>query len=405
MAAHWSIGSPDPESSSFSATRASVSLGGMPTQETPSPPPRRALSGLDRLLADEQTLSRLTERQVGLLTNHASTAADDVPGSLALARRLSAAGGIPLRLFTPEHGMHLSAGAGEPVAHGTDPLTGLPVQSLYAGGGLNDNATFDGIDTLVIDLRDVGVRCYTYAATAARAARTALEQHIEVIVCDRTNPLGPGAEGPRPEESRRSLLAYFDVPFVHGHTIAELVSRTVAPAITDAPFLVYPTDIVLTADLGWTPPSPALSHPNAVANYAGLVLLEATNISEGRGSSQSFRSISAPGLDTDLLAGAMSNWNTGFRGVPTVVTHMRGDQAGQTLPGVAIWPRTGHRLYPLALGVHLLAWLRDNYRDFAWLPGPDGTPGGAIDNLFAHADLRESLNSGASAQDIIASWR
>lgn len=350
-------------------------------------------------------MDRLSERQVGFLTNHASTTADGVPGSLALNRRLSAAGGAPLLLFTPEHGMHLSAGAGEPVAHGTDPLTGLPVQSLYASGGLDDHAAFDGIDTLVIDLRDVGVRCYTYAATAARAAQKALEQHIEVIVCDRANPLGPGAEGPRPEHSRRSLLAYFDVPFVHGHTIAELVSRAVAPAVNDAPYLVYPTDIVLTADLGWTPPSPALAHPNAVANYAGLVLLEATNISEGRGSSQSFCSVSAADLDTASLATAISEWNTGFRGKPGMVTPMRGDHAGQPLPGVAIWPRTGTRLHPLAFGVHLLAWLRDYHPDFAWLPGPDGTPGGAIDNLFARSDLRESLNSGASAQDIIAGWR
>lgn len=367
--------------------------------------PRRALSGLDRLLADAETLSRLAHRQVGFLTNHASTTIDAIPGSRALNQTLKDAGGAPLQLFTPEHGMQLSAGAGEPVGHGLDPLTGLHVQSLYADGGLHDNTTFEDIDTLVIDLRDVGVRCYTYAATAARAARKALEQHVEVIVCDRANPLGPGAEGPRPEESRRSLLAYFDVPFVHGHTIAELVTRAVAPAITDAPFLVYPADIVLAADLGWTPPSPALSHPDAVAVYAGLVLLEATNISEGRGSAQSFRSLSVPGLDTAALATAMQEWNTGFRGSPAIVTHMRGDCAGQPMPGVAIWPGKAKRRFPLALGVHLLSWLRDHHPDFAWLPGADGAPGGAIDGLFARSDLREKLDAGRPAEEILAAWR
>ncbi len=292
------------------------------------------------------------------------------------------------------------------MADGTDPLTGLPVRSLYAGSGLDDHATFEDIDTLVIDLRDVGVRCYTYAATAARAARKALEQHIEVIVCDRANPLGPGAEGPPPEESRCSLLAYFDVRFVHGHTIAELVSRAVAPTITDAPYLVYPADIVLTADLGWTPPSPALSHPDAVANYAGLVLLEATNISEGRGSAQSFRSISAPGLDVDLLAAAMAEWNTGFRGN----RHCRRPicamiYAGQALPGVAIWPQKAQHS-PLSL-VHsssgLVAGPSPGFR--LDTPDPDGTPGGAINNIFARSDLRELLDSGASAEDIVSSWR
>jgi uncharacterized protein YbbC (DUF1343 family) len=369
------------------------------------PATRLPQSGLDRLLADDETIRRLSHRQVGFLTNHASVAASGIPASRALMRTLADAGGAPIRLYTPEHGMQLSAGAGEPVHHGLDPLTGLPVHSLYGGGGLEDSTSFDDIDTLVIDLRDIGVRCYTYAATAAQAARRALEQHIEVIICDRANPLGPGAEGPRPEPSHRSFLAFFDVPFVHGHTLAELLSRHVAPAIGEASYLVYPADISLRADLGWTPPSPALSHPDAVAAYAGLVLLEATNISEGRSSSLSFRSVSAPGLKAEALAEAIVASKTGFRAVPGPVTHMRGDYAGVALPGVTIWPVTEQHSSPLSLGIHLLAWLREHHPDFIWLPRQDGSPGSAIDILFGRMDLREKLNQGQSAGEIIAGWR
>ena len=118
---------------------------------------------------------RLAERQVGLLSNHASQTHTGRPASEALSRRLREAGGYELQLFSPEHGFELGAAAGQSVGHGTDPLTGLSVQSLY-GAGDDDPAAFDDIDTLVIDLRDVGVRCYTYAATAARAARRALER-------------------------------------------------------------------------------------------------------------------------------------------------------------------------------------------------------------------------------------
>lgn len=366
---------------------------------------RRSLAGLDRLLADNETIDRLSYRHVGLLTNHASATADGTPASRALSQRLAAAGGPRMRLFTPEHGIQLAAGAGEPVLNEIDPLTGLSVQSLYAGGGLTDNTIFEDLDTLVIDLRDIGVRCYTYAATAAQAARRALEQHIEVIVCDRANPLGPSAEGPRPEPARRSFLAFFDVPFVHGHTLAELLSRHVAPAIGEASYLVYPADINLRADLGWAPPSPALSHPDAVTAYAGLVLLEATNVSEGRGSALTFRSASAPDLKAEALAQAIPGWNTGFHAVAGPVTSMRGDHAGIPLPGVTVWPVKAQHHAPLSLGVHLLAWLRDHHPDFMWLPRQDGSPGGAIDTLFGRSDLREKLDQGQSAGEIIAAWR
>lgn len=363
------------------------------------------LAGVDRLLADNETIERLTHRQVGILTNHASTTTTGISASLALSRRLSEAGGSQIRLYTPEHGMHLSAHAGDPVHNAVDPLTGLAVQSLYGGGSLDDTTTFDDIDTLVIDLRDVGVRCYTYAATAAQAARRALEQHVEVIVCDRANPLGPSAEGPRPEPDRRSFLAFFDVPFVHGHTLAELLSRHVAPAIGEASYLVYPADISLRASLGWSPPSPALAHPDAIAAYAGLVLLEATNVSEGRSSSVSFRSISARNLNAELLAGAIPDWDTGFRALAGPVTPMRGPDAGTRLPGVTIWPAKAQHQSPLILGIHLLAWLRDHHPDFAWLPGHDGAPGGAIDTLFGRCDLREQLDTGLDANAIVDSWR
>ena len=386
-------------------TAAGYRLLNMQLSNQPGTQARLNLSGLDRLLADSDTISRLISCEVGLLTNHASTTYGGVPASKALNDKLIAAGGRPISLFAPEHGIQLSVGAGEKVNHSADRLTGLQVHSLYADERLENDATFNELDTLVIDLRDIGVRCFTYAATAARAACKALERNIEVILCDRPNPLGPNTDGPRPESGRNSLLAFFDVPFVHGHTIAELLTNWVTNHGAENPCIVYPADHAGPAALGWTPPSPALSHPDAVAAYAGLVLLEATNISEGRGSSLSFRSISAPGLRALPLSEVLGSWNTGFAAAPTLVTSMRGEYAGVPLPGIQIWPQSGKQQKPLALGIQLLAWLRHEHPDFAWLLPQNEDSGASIDKLFGRPDLREQLDAGVSASRIMAAWR
>lgn len=364
---------------------------------------KRALSGLDRLISDDTMIRRLARQQVGLLTNHACTTVDQRPATLAIRQRLGP--GNKLRLFTPEHGIRLSAGAGEAVANSEDPLTGLPVHSLYEGAENDAGSVLDGLDTLIIDLRDVGVRCYTYGATAARFASAALERQIEVIVCDRANPLGPMTDGPRPDADRKSLLAYFDVPFVHGRTIAELIGLAIAPVINQAPFAVYPADVSLQPPLGWIPPSPALSHPDAVAAYAGIVLLEATNVSEGRGTSVAFRSVSAPGLDAAALARAINGWTTGFGAAAGEIFATRPPAAGQPVPGIILWPRRAARQDPLALGVHLLAWLMENHPDFAWLPAAGSTSDAAIDVLFGRTDLRAQLDAGVAADVILRGWR
>jgi len=84
---------------------------------------------------------------------------------------------------------------------------------------------------------------------------------------------------------------------------------------------------------------------------------------------------------------------------------MRGPDAGTRLPGVTFWPTKAQHQSPLLLGIHLLAWLRDYHRDFVWLPGHDGSPGGAIDTLFGRSDLRQQLDAGLNASEIVDSWR
>lgn len=361
--------------------------------------------GIDRLLADPRTCRRLAAQRTGLLTNHACMTAQGDPTARALARRLAAFPGPGLmRLLAAEHAVTLQRGAGEGVEDGADPLTGLPVASLYGRGALPDDATLDaalaGLDTVVIDLRDVGVRCYTYAASAAILADAALARGISVVICDRDNPLGPATAGPRPDAppagAPRPLLCFFDVPFVHGDRLAALVMRHLGPARADA-VTVFPAEPAGPPPLAWCGPSPALAHPVSVALYPGLVLLEGTNVSEGRHTSHAFRSVSADGLDAPRLADAVNGWRTGFRASHGRVVETAGMAPAVSRPAVFLDPAGKARRDPFALGLRLLDWLHRHHPGFAWTTGAGGVA--TLDILTGTASVRQRIEAGLPDED------
>jgi uncharacterized protein YbbC (DUF1343 family) len=237
-------------------------------------------SGIDKLLVDGDRLAALRRRRVGLLTNAACRTADGRQSAHALGDALAQGSRPGLAcLFAPEHGPAADHEAGAAVAD--QRADRQDVISLYGARRAPTPDHLALIDTLIIDLRDVGVRCYTYATTAALAAEAALDAGVETIICNRPNPLGPVTAGPPLDPNFRSFLAYFDTPFVHGETIGALV----AGALKDHPRAEDLTVIECDANLGtpWVPPSPSLQSPDAVQFYPGLVLFEGTNLSEGRG--------------------------------------------------------------------------------------------------------------------------
>ncbi|MSO81097.1 MAG: DUF1343 domain-containing protein [Alphaproteobacteria bacterium] len=366
-----------------------------------------ASNGLDRLLVDRRQLAHLAGRRVGLLSNEACRTAGGVPATTALASALPARrGGGLIHLFAPEHGPRAAAAAGEAVADTTDAATGLPVSSLYGPRRAPPPEVLAGLDVLVIDLRDVGVRCYTYAATAALAAQAALKSGLDVVVCDRANPQGPAVAGPPRAADLASFLAFFEVPFVHGRTLGALVAATL-PAGAHA--AIMPADPG-ARDNPFVSPSPALATPTALALYPGLVLLEATNVSEGRGTSLPFEVALAPWLDGDALARAIAGWPVATRARPVETTPQAGAHAGARCHGIRLAaPETGADEV-FAFGVRLLAWL-SRQPGFRWregaLPGSDGVRRAvpAIDVLLGNASLRRGLDAGEDAEAILARWR
>ena len=238
------------------------------------PAPRR--SGIDSLLCDLAEIRRLAGRRVGILTNDACRAADGTTTAAALQHAFSQfADTSGLCLLSAEHGATVQAPAGTPVADTIHPATGLSVHSLYGPARPTTMAHARQLETVIIDVRDIGVRCYTYATTAAELIAGLRGSNTEVIVCDRANPLAVTREiGPPPSIDLRSFLAFLEVPFVHRRSIGRLLGDFHAKLRPDRPPLcIIPYQTPSGSNPGpWVPPSPALDHADAVQLYPGLVL-------------------------------------------------------------------------------------------------------------------------------------
>ena len=261
--------------------------------------------GLERVDAGE--LDRLAGQRLGLVVHAASVTADGRHAIDVLRDR----GLEVVRLFSPEHGLRGRAAAGEPVDSGVDSISGLPVVSLYGEQRRPTPDSLADLDVLVFDLQGAGVRFYTYVSTLIYCLEAAAEAGLEIVVLDRPNPLG-GNHVEGPVSAPRDLVPASFVnlapgPLVHGLTLGEMArfvnSRREAPAnLTVVPMLGWNRTMVW-ADTGrpWVSPSPNLRSAEAALAYPGTALLEATNLSEGRGTPDPFLLFGAPWLTAEDL--------------------------------------------------------------------------------------------------------
>ena len=361
-------------------------------------------SGIDRLLADGDRLATLKQRSVGLLTNAGCQTTDGTQSASALNEALAEGSKPGLAcLFAPEHGFATDMVAGASVSDHRDGSSGIDVISLYGQRQAPEPDHLATIDVLIIDLRDVGVRCYTYAATAAIAAQAALDAGIEVIICDRKNPLGTATDGPPLDPRFQSFLAYFAVPFIHGRTLGSLITKTLSYHPHASGLTMIPAGNGNTRhEAPWVPPSPSLVTPDTLQFYPGLVLFEGTNLSEGRGTPLSFRCIGAPWLNVTAAAEATNSWPTGIEATACKIHPTTGDYAKQSLPAIRFERRTS-QCDGFGLGVRLLAWVAGAHPDFSWKPAKSNLP--IIDILLGNDSLRTALDRGDSAEDVLAQWR
>lgn len=211
-----------------------------------------------------------------------------------------------VKVFSPEHGFRGTADAGEAVKDGKDPKTGLPVISLYGSNKKPKPEQLEGIDILVFDIQDVGVRFYTYIATLHYVMQAAAEASIPVLVLDRPNPNGNYVDGPVMETEHTSFLGmHAGVPLVHGMTIGEYAQMMAeenwletnnTPQLTVIPMKNYTHDMHYSLPVR---PSPNLPNDQAVMLYPSLGLCEGTTLNAGRGTEMQFQIIGAPFLPAE----------------------------------------------------------------------------------------------------------
>ncbi|HWM89730.1 MAG TPA: DUF1343 domain-containing protein [Thermoanaerobaculia bacterium] len=369
-------------------------------------------TGLDRLLADP---SRLAGRRYGLLAHGASITGDARPIHRALA---ASPAGPPRALFGPEHGFYGIEQDMVAAESQTDPWTGAPIVSLYGDSEETLKpcpCAFNGLDLLVIDLQDVGSRYYTYAATAVWAAEAALASRCEVWVLDRPNPIGGEVvEGDLLRPGYESFVGAFRLPVRHGLTLGELMRLEAVRRGWDGPLEIWKMEgwrrnmTWEETGLSWIAPSPNMPTTVTALVYPGGCLVEATELSEGRGTTRPFQLTGAPHVDPAALADGMNA--RGLPGITFVPTWFRPQfqkHAKQVCGGVELVVTDPLTFQSYRTGVELLDEVyRLDPERFEWREKPYEFVSDrlAIDLLTGGPECREAMESGDGLQDWIASW-
>lgn len=263
--------------------------------------PKKVLTGLDNLLADPKLLSRLGNR-VAYLGHEASVTGSLYPGHLALNQCL---GKRLDRLFGPQHGFAtLDQDNMIETQHAIHPQLGIPIFSLYSETRQPTPEMLENLDTLIVDLQDVGTRVYTYIWTLYLLMKQARNSGLRILVLDRPNPVGGlRTEGNLPDPKWFSFVCMSRIPMRHSLTIGELAllfnqEMNQSVNLEIIPMKAWTRDMLWKdTGLAWVNPSPNLPTPEGTLVYPGSVLIEGTVLSEGRGTTRSLELIGHPRLD------------------------------------------------------------------------------------------------------------
>ena len=320
-------------------------------------------------------------------------------------------------LFGPQHGFRSDVQDNMiETRHAHDEVRRVPVYSLYSDVRQPTAEMLRGLDVLVVDLQDVGVRIYTYIYTMANCLKAARTHGVKVIVCDRPNPIGGlQVEGPVLVPGFESFVGMYPIPMRHGLTIGEVARLFNGHFGIGADLEVVPMEgwrrDMYWDDTGltWVISSPNIPTFDTTLVYPGGVLFEGTNVSEGRGTTRPFELLGAPWVVAERFADAMNH--RGLPGVffrpavfePTFHKHARTACAG-VQPHVLDRPT----FRPVETGVALIEAFRAAGPDeFGWKNPPyeyeyEKMP---IDCLAGSSTLREQIDGGVPASEIAASWK
>ncbi|HEY2904372.1 MAG TPA: exo-beta-N-acetylmuramidase NamZ domain-containing protein [Vicinamibacterales bacterium] len=359
------------------------------------------LTGIDVLEAEG--FERLRGKRVGLLTNQTgrSRRGASTIDLLAQARDVKL-----VALFSPEHGIR--GIVDEKVASSRDEKTGLPIYSLYGDTRRPTASMLDGIDTIVLDVQDVGVRFYTYAATTAYVMEEAAKRKLPVVVLDRPNPVGGFTiEGPIQDASAIGFNGYLPMPISHGMTLGELArlfngENRIGADLTVVAMKNWRRDDWFDATgLPWVNPSPNMRNLNEATLYPGIGAIESTNVSVGRGTDTPFEQIGAPWITVSDAAALAATLNgrqlAGVRFYPVAFTPADGAKfGGQACRGVFAIVTDRDRIRPVRVGLEIAAALSNTYG--ASFKLEDAA------TLFGSKSTLERIRAGDAPAAIARSW-
>ena len=354
-------------------------------------------------------------QKVGVITNPTGVITESM---ISIVDAMAAAGISVAGVFGPEHGFRGAAQAGQSEETYVDERTGVTVYDAYGATAATfaEFFTDSGVETVIFDIQDVGARFYTYIWTMYDAMIAAGEKGLRFVILDRPNPVGGRARGPLLTDGFTSGVGKDKIVQQHGMTAGEIAryfNGVLLPAAGKT--RVADLDVIevegwradeLFADTGlpWILPSPNMPTPTTALLYPGTCLFEATNLSEGRGTTKPFELLGAPYVDHRWAADLNDLDLPGVRFREAYFTPTISKHVGVVCAGVQVHVLEPSKLEAIAVATHLLTTLRDRYDDFDWRAG-DNQPGRWIDLLTGSSRFRTQFEAGASAAEIMAGWR
>jgi len=344
------------------------------------------------------------KRRIALLTNQTGV---DSQGRRTIDV-LAQAPGVSLEaIFSPEHGI---AGNVDTIsiADSKDPVTNIPVLSMYGGNDASRRPSPDALknlEAIVVDLQDAGARFYTYETTLGYFLEAAAKANVEVIVLDRPNPItGSIIQGPTSDAGQESFTNYFPLPVRHGMTLGELAKMFNTERKLNAKLTVVPMEGWLRGDwydstgLSWVNPSPNLRNLTQTALYPGVAMVEGTNVSVGRGTDTPFELLGAPWIKARELASYLNGRSlSGVRFVPTQFTPTSSAYSGQLCQGVSIVLVDRNTLDAPELGVEVAAALHKLYGDQFQLD--------KMKELLVNQAVFDAISRGEDPRRIAQDWQ
>ena len=369
-------------------------------------------TGLERLIADPGRW--VGNERIGLLCNPASVDRRLVHARMlvrqAFPKKLKA-------LYSPQHGFF--AEKQDNMIESSDmldPVSQLPVYSLYGQFRKPSARMLEPIDTMIIDLQDVGTRVYTFIYTLSYCLEAAAEHGVRVLVLDRPNPVnGVDIEGNLLVSDCASFVGRFPIPMRHGLTIGEIAvlfndhfeigcNLEVIPMKGWKRSMLFPE-----TNLPWVVPSPNLPTPASTVVYPGQVLWEGTNVSEGRGTALPFELFGAPYIEIDKIAATMEEGKIPGAHLRPVVFEPTSNKWREThCYGFQIHVQNPRQYRPYATTLRLLRAVMLHHRDqFEWKPPPyeyefERLP---IDLIIGDRRIRERLEKLEPVESIEESWQ